>query len=304
MPFYKQPILHFLFIGALLFYVYGLLNPNAGDDDRTIVVDDATLLEFVQYRNKAFNPVQAQAMINHLTQTEQKYLVEQLVREEALYREALKIGFDRNDYVIKRRLIQKMEYLSQGYQPEAQDLAQEVVERYFNDNRDRYFEPASITFTHVFVDKRRRELDSAKQMANNLLHTLQTRHVTFSDAMGYGDRFIYYTNYVERSQELVASHFGKDFADKVFDLDVDNDWHGPIESAQGLHLVLVAQKTAGGIPPLETIYAKVAQDARQALLEKQKELAIDQIIACYQVDERLREPGPESAPVAFREPNR
>ena len=283
MPFFKQPLVHFLLIGVLLFVLFNALNPTTESTGDTIVVDNDALLEYAQYRNRAFNQEQAKAMLSHLSLEERHDLVRRLVREEALYREALAMGFDRGDYVIKQRLIQKIEYLSQGYQADSQSLDRRAVEDYFKAHTERYREPPTITFTHVFVDTAHRSDEESRQKAAAILRQLQGKDVQFSQAIGYGERFLYYTNYVERSVDFVASHFGDDFSRDVFSLDADSRWHGPIRSAHGYHLVMISGRDSGGVPSLDDIYARVAADAGQALLERRQEEAVAKIIARYKV---------------------
>ena len=283
MPFYRQPIIHFLVLGIALFALFSWVNPDGEGDDTTIVVDNETLLEYLQYRNRAFNPQQSEGMLANLGPEERRNLVEQLVREEALYREALKMGLDDDDYVIKQRLIQKIEYLSQGYVPDSQDLDREKVEQYFADNRDRYEEPPSVTFTHVFVSGDGKPSDEAEAMADALLQRLQAENVGFAGAMTFGERFLYHRNYVERSGEFVASHFGDAFAGEVMSLEPGGAWHGPVQSDHGYHLVMVSARTPGGVPGLDDIYGRVAGDARQALLEQRQEETLREVIAQYKV---------------------
>ena len=111
----RDPLLHFLAAGLLIFGLFDVLSPDEADQrDDLILVDRAALLTFVQYRMRAFEPELAAARLDGLSDLERERLIADYVREEALHREALALGMDSGDYIIKRRLIQKVEFLAQG----------------------------------------------------------------------------------------------------------------------------------------------------------------------------------------------
>jgi hypothetical protein len=108
--FLREPLVHFLAIGIGLFVLFDLVAPEESNlDSKTIVVDRDALLTFVQFRSKAFNPEVAAARLDALGDAELSMLIDDYVREEALHREALALGMDQNDYVIKQRLIQSLD---------------------------------------------------------------------------------------------------------------------------------------------------------------------------------------------------
>lgn len=250
-------------------------------------MDERTLLEYMQYRNSAFNTQSHQKQLASLSPSELDQLKNSFIREEALYREALKLQMDSSDYVIKQRMIQKMEYLAQGFQPDTDDLTEQNLQQFYEGNRQRYNEPATLTFTHVFVDPKRDE-GNVHERATALLANLRENQVPFSESTRHGDRFIYHANYVERPTDFIGSHFGTDFAAQLMTLKPeDGVWHGPIPSTHGLHLVMVARHKPGGIPPLNAIRDQVTRDAEQARLRAHTEEAIRRIIDNYEVDDRL-----------------
>jgi len=278
----SQPILHFLILGGLLFVLYGWVTQDSVENDsKRIVIDKNAILEFVQYRNRAFNSEAAEAYLAQLGDEKYDRLVKQLIRDQVLFLEAKKMGLDNDDYVIKRRLIQKMEYLARGFGLAKGKLGEDELANYFESQKMRYFKPSSITFTHVFIDKSK---PSLVERATKLLEKLNRENISFSDALGFGDRFLYHSNYVERDLEYVASHFGDDFAQKLSDIAPDSGlWTGPVSSKYGLHLVMVAKKQAGGVPQLPTIRNRVYQDAVEAKLKKQSETSIQEIIDSYDI---------------------
>ena len=278
---FRQPLLHFLLLGAMLFGLYFWLNPDQADDSgKRIVIDRGSLLEYMQYRNRAFNAAQAEARLAALEQPELQTLIQQYVREEALYREALLLGMNRDDYIIKQRLVQKMEYLTRGFGATKQTASDTDIETYYQQNREHYREPATATFSHVFLAK----APQSEADARLLLQQLNRDAVPFSRAMSYGDRFPYHTNYVERSRELIASHFDDMFAENLFSLNQNNQlWQGPIASGYGEHLVMLTGRNDSRIPPLPEIYGKVKADYISAQEQQNTEAAVAEIIGNYQV---------------------
>ena len=288
-------MVHFLALALVLFATFSLLNGDREASPREIRIDEATLLNYVQYRSRAFNEDQARQRLGAMPAAEKKRIVNNLIREEVLYREALAMGMDKEDYVIKQRLIQKMEYLARGFGLENTELENAEVEAYFRNHAATYVEAPGATFTHVFI-KAEDNGDVALAKAGELLAELNNRQVAFSRATTFGDRFIYHSNYVERDKGLIASHFGDEFAEALFALPADeNHWQGPLRSRYGAHLVLLTNKTPGGLPPLESIYSRVAEDAKQWVLSQQADKAIAEMIDQYRVE--ITVPGYEAAAI-------
>ena len=128
--------------------------------------------------------------------------------------------------------------------------------------------------------------------AEKTLKELNEKKVSFSQGIQYGDRFLYYTNYVERAPDYVASHFGENFAKAVFQLKPDDKhWYGPFESTYGLHLVMLTQKEPGHYPALSEIYDRVKDDAQQDMIRRKTEAAINDIVKTYHVKISLKKQG-------------
>lgn len=281
----REPLVHFLAIGVALFVLFDLVAPEDSDlDSRTIVVDRDALLTFIQFRSKAFNPDVAAAKLDALQEAELDRLVKDYVREEALHREALALGMDQNDYVIKQRLIQSIQFITNGFVNAAVDVSDEEVAEYYEANRDDYYVDPYATFTHVFFGSDRHGREQARQLAESKLAELNEQRVPFSESTQHGDRFLYNVNYVERTQDFVASHFGTPMAEAVFALEPDGErWHGPIESAYGYHLVMLTKRTDGFYPPLDEIKDAVREDALRLALISANDKAVQAIIDTYDV---------------------
>jgi len=282
---WKEPLLHFLAAGAALFLLFEIAGNNEENiGSKVIEIDRDTLLTFIQFRTKAFEPSIAEARLAELSDEALERLIDDYVREEALYREALALGMDKNDYVIKRRMIQSIEFITNGFVAAATDVSDEDLRNHYEANRDDYYIEPHVTFTHVFFSAERHGREQTMAMAGQKLRQLNAESVAFSEATRHGDRFPYMTNYVERVPDFVASHFGAVMADAVFALQPDEKtWAGPFESGYGAHLVLLTRKTAGRYPDMEEILTTVRQDAERVALRDAQDRAIQAIVDTYDI---------------------
>jgi hypothetical protein len=291
----KEPLAHFLAAGLGLFALFGIVNRDEGTDDaKVIIVDEGALLTFVQYRIKAFNPELARNKLDSLSDEELATLIDDFVREEVLHREALALGLGEDDYVIRRRLVQKLEFITEGF-AEASVVPDETsLQRYFDAHKSDYYVEPFVTFTHVFFETEDRPRAEAWVKAKGKLAELNRRSTPFSDAPKHGDRFLYHVNYVERTPEYIASHFGAPMAKAVFELEPnDLAWRGPFDSPYGVHLVLLITNEPGREPSLAEIEERVREDWRRSRVREEAEAAIEDIVDAYDVEiayARSREP--------------
>ncbi len=292
LKFVKDPLAHFLALGLGLFLLFGMLNPDVGDPDdpKRIRVDRDALLTLIQFRAKTFQPEMAEARLESLSQEQLQLLIDDYVREEALYREAIALGLNANDYIIKRRMIQKIDFITQGFADVTVQIRDDDLNTYYDTNRDRYREQAFITFTHVFYSTEHRTAAEAKALAEEKLATLQSDAAPFSDAPKHGERFPYGVNYVERTRDYVESHFGGDMASALFSLDpADGVWRGPFLSPYGTHLVMAVKRKDARYPPLDEVRDRVAADLNSERKKAQSEKVIKAIVDTYKIEVDLRD---------------
>ena len=277
--------MHFLALGLGLFVLFDLVaSDEAAYDSRVINVDRDALLTFVQYRSRAFQPQAAAARLDNMSEDELERLISDYVREEALHREAKALGVDQNDYIIKRRMIQSIEFITDGFVTAAVDVSDDDIAAHYEANREDYYISPFVTFTHVFFSGERHSRDETHALATAKLAELNRQQVPFSHAPRHGDRFPYFVNYVERDPQFVASHFGLPMAEKVFALESsDSTWHGPFESEYGMHLIMLTRKAEGRYPELAEIEAVVRDDAEREAIAALKDIAIQAIVDTYEV---------------------
>jgi hypothetical protein len=289
---FKEPLVQFLAIGLVLFGGERVLNADSyADSHYKILVDDKVLTQFLQQQAKKFKPEQAIQALAAMDNSELKTLTDDYVRGEVLYREALALDLDRNDPIIRRRLMQKMDYLAQVFYDEIEPLTENDLTSFYEAHKEDYRQPASATFTHVFLSNDKRESAQSKAEAESLLAVINNRRVPFEKAGRYGERFLYNRNYVNRDSQEIASHFGQLFEQKLFDLRpalpmTDAQWQGPLSSNYGWHLVLLTKKVESFVPALAEISGVVLADAQRQQQSERKRLAVDALLAKYQIIKR------------------
>ncbi len=242
---HKEPLLHFLIIGALIFVLFSIVNKEEDIvSGNKIVVSTAEIERLSNNWSKKWN--------RPPTETELRGLVDSYIKEEVYYREALALGLDKNDTILRRRLMQKMEFLSN-------DLAdlntpdESALNKYFLDNQEKYKLPARVSFTHIYfsLDKRgAKAVEDAKRVLSGL---------NALSAPERGDSFMMEYDFVQETPFEVERLFGKRFAEQLFTLET-NTWLGPIESGYGLHLVRISEKIDARMPELASVIDKVRTD--------------------------------------------
>jgi hypothetical protein len=258
----REPLLHFLAIGLALFTAYALLSSgvNGGDGSERIAVTAAEIGWLKQnFQARWLRPP---------TETELRGLVDDYVRQEVLYREALAMGLDSNDEVIRRRMVQKIEFMTEDLAAQAQPTEAEL-QTYFQENLDDYLIPERRSFTHIYFDLDRSGQDAVDR-AEQLLAELRAAGVEDIDASVLGDRFMLEHDYQIQSRVEVERAFGQRFAASLFELS-PGEWQGPIASGYGLHLVQVTEVRKGEVPELAAVRDEVLRDHAAMVKQQARE---------------------------------
>jgi PPIC-type PPIASE domain len=165
-------------------------------------------------------------------------------------------------------LIQKLDYVTRGFVSDAGKISEVELEQFFVENKNNYLIDASITFTHVFFDSKKHGSESAMTQAQETLQHLNDKKVPFDKAPSYGDRFLFHRNYVDRTPKFVETHFGGELGKKVFDLPISNQqWHGPLLSNYGVHLVMAIKNQRSRSPELEEVAGGCIRDRTHHFIE-------------------------------------
>jgi hypothetical protein len=285
----REPLLHFLLAGAAIYIAWAHWG-NSQIEARRIVVDRGVLLRFMQYQAQAFESGSFAQRFDAMDEAQRRALIADYVREESLYREARALGLERGDYVMRQRLVQKMNFLLEA--PDAREPSETDLQLYLAGHAALYRVAPSWTFAHVYIDPATHPAESAEDLARQLLARLNRSHAGFNDAPRYSDRFAFLQNYVERTGDYIEGHFGKSFAAAVQAMPVDSArWQGPLRSDQGWHLVLVTAHAPQRDPALAEIRAQVRDDFRRDAAASGQEKSIRDVVSRYNVEIRM-EPAP------------
>ncbi|MDH3684669.1 MAG: peptidylprolyl isomerase [Myxococcales bacterium] len=269
---FRDPLLHFLLGGALLFGLYDLVGDGPESRDRVIVGEAE-----VERLATTF----ARTWMRPPTRAELDGLIDDFITEEILYREALELGLDRNDLVIRRRLRQKMEFLAQDLSnPTADDAA---LQAFLAENPDRFREPERWSFRQLFFDPAR---DGAAR-ASERLAGLRADSDGEGDADGAaGDPTLLPRTLERASAREIDGTLGAGFAAQLAGAEV-GEWSGPYASSFGLHLVFVRERTPGRLPALEEIRPLVERERSAAERRALKERFEQGIRERYEIEVQL-----------------
>jgi hypothetical protein len=243
----REPLVHFLAIGVAVFALFGL------SDNRSVTPADKLIV---------ITPQQVERLAEHFeavwrrapTEAERAALVEDLLREEVYYREALALGLDRGDTVIRRRLRQKMEFLSEGA---AERLVAEEAElrAWFEANRERFMVPARVTFRQAFFGDAAAAEAALAAGSNPDISSQASLLPPLMEKAG---------------ETAVDGTFGTGFFEHISALP-EGGWHGPVKSAYGAHLIWLVATDAATSPELAAIRALVEQEWRREKVDELRE---------------------------------
>jgi len=277
----SQPLVHFILIATLLLVFASAKNGLWRDRSNELVITRATLAEFIQARQGMFSSDSAEKTLAMLDEAAYKALLEDVVREEVLFREAKNLGMPESDYVIRRRLVQKVEYLARGFGSNIDEPDEAMLQAWFDTNKERYREPQRFSFSHVFINQ---DDPGAELRAYALLDKLNRESAGFADAVALGDRFIYHSHYLEREAEFITSHFGNEFTSALLDYEADSlRWIGPLRSRYGFHLLKLSAVHSGGVPELQEIHNRVYRDVLEDKISAGAELFVDELVNSYKI---------------------
>jgi hypothetical protein len=262
----REPLVHFFVIGAALFMLYG--GSEAERPDRS--VGDAARVEQLAF---GFSRVWQRPP----TETELAGLVEDFVREEVYYREALAMGLDQDDTIVRRRMRQKLEFLSEDLVPLPEPDEAEL-EAWLTEHADDYRIEPRAALRQVFVS-RERHGEGAEARVQELLEQLRRQD---ADADAVGDASLLPASLALSPRREIAKHYGDGFAARVVELETGR-WTGPVESAFGLHLVFVEVSEAGRVPALAEVRQAVERDWEAARRDEANEAFYQALRGRYEV---------------------
>jgi hypothetical protein len=256
-----EPLVHFLLIGAGLFLLFGwrggpasLPPGQSGPQSAKIVVTQDEIDQTIATFTKTWQ--------RPPTGEEAKGLVEDFVRSEIYYREALAMGLDRDDGVIRRRMRQKMEFIFEDITSQTEPTDEDLL-AYMNKHPDSYRVDPQIAFRHVYVNADKRG-KNAEADARQILAQLNQG----TDPDSVGDPLLMDAEIRLSPLWDISKQFGEEFSRNLLALK-SGKWEGPVRSGYGLHLVLVTKRVEGRLPVLKEVRETVKRDW---VFDRQKEV--------------------------------
>jgi hypothetical protein len=256
----REPLFHFLLLGAAIFAVYGVATRHKTDKPGQILVTQGSIENLVTGFTRTWQ--------RPPTEEELQGLVRDYIREEVAYRKALALGLDRDDMIVRRRLQQKVEFLSDDLtsrmEPSDTDL------QHFLDAHSGLFQSEPpFSFRQIYFNPQLHGKNTASDVAH-VLHDLQ-RPSSRANATKLGDPFLLAESFENVLLSDVKRTFGEQFASAISALPA-GIWRGPIQSGYGVHLVFVVKHTSSHLPAL----AEVRDQVRREWLNQKRKEATDQ----------------------------
>ena len=264
----REPLLHFLLVGAILFAGDAAMREDDPDSDRVIRITESEISRLQAQWTKQYRRPPAPA--------ELQGLVDSRVREELLYREALAMGLDRDDSIVRRRLAQKLEFLIEDLAV-THKPADAELRAFFEARRERYRLPARISFVQAFFSPDRRGL-AAERDAGLVLASLRSE----TPPAGLGDRFLTGEAYHEQSPQDIEAIFGRAFAQTLLEMET-GVWAGPVASGHGWHLVRIESRSESRLPWLPEVADQVQRDWAYEKRREMNEAVLEQLAARYEL---------------------
>ncbi|HSB26177.1 MAG TPA: peptidylprolyl isomerase [Burkholderiaceae bacterium] len=267
----REPLLHFIAIGAALFVWFQWGSGGAGPGSTRIAITSGQIEHLAASYTKAWQ--------RPPTDAELKGLVDDWVREEIAVREAVAAGLDRDDTIIRRRLRQKFEFLAEDASQAAPPTEQEL-EAWLAAHADAFRVEPRVAFRQIFVSRERRgaaaESDAAAILAR--LNAIGPGAATNTS----GDPTMLPPEVDLTSLRDVDRLFGPGFAQRIEDF-APGVWAGPVKSGYGLHLVLVRERIAGSLPKLAAVRPLVERELLAERRKRQLDAIYEQLLAKYKV---------------------
>ena len=281
----KDPLLHFLFLGAGLFVAYSLMQkPSGREMPGEILITQGQVEHLAVGFTKAWQ--------RPPTPTEMAGLVRDRVREEVYYREAIAMGLDKDDTVIRRRLRQKMEFVSEDIAAQIEPTEEQLA-TYLQAHPEKFRSEARFSFSQVYLSPAKRG-DKLAADAAQLLAQLQLTETSSNNdksdnnnnhknnTAAQGDPLMLGPHHTNVRSREVANLFGAAFASKLEAL-APGQWRGPIESGYGAHLVRIHERTESVLPEVAVVRDLVQREWANAQRLEANEAFYRELLKGYNV---------------------
>lgn len=257
----REPLFHFILLGSLLFALFYVINPAENKEE--IIIDTNLVTELTakwgQKRNR-------QPTLNEI-----QGLISEYLEQEIFYREALKMNLDHNDEIVKRRLAQKMEFISDEL-AETLQPTDKILENYYTKNKKNYSKPPIYNLQQVYFNTNKRPAPH-----EDALDALKSDNPT-----GLGDAISLPKQYQNTSGVKLAIDFGTQFSKSIDTLKLGT-WAGPIQSGLGVHIVKISSKKEAGFYSFEEVKNRVNIDYNFKANNDFKNSLLNSLLENYEV---------------------
>jgi hypothetical protein len=266
----KEPLLHFLLLGAAIFLLYGLVGQGETERQKIVVTQGQIERLIVGFTRTWQRPP---------TQQDLHGLIQDYIKEEVYYREAMAMELDRDDTIVRRRLRQKLEFLTDDLAAQAEPTG-EQLSTYLKEHPEAFRTDALITFSQVYLSSEKHG-DNLARDTTSLLEQLKKAGEK-ADTSEMGDPFLLNHRFENVTISEVNRQFGQEFSLKLAELSA-GEWQGPIASGYGIHLVFVSERTEGKVPSLSDIREDVRREWANAQRLNVKEEFFQSLLKKYDV---------------------
>ena len=245
--------MHLFVLGLAVFGLHAALNRGLGPAQ-----DDPYLVEVSSADIEWFRTMWKKRMGREPTVQDLRGQVNQVIRERILEREAVEMGLDKDDVVVRRRLAQKMEFLFKDLSTLAEP-SDEDLRRYLEENPGQYETPMQVTFTQVFFNTDKRDVEGAEQAVKAFLESIEAGARSPSATHQLGDASTLPAHCEKCDAREIEGRFGTAFSETVKTLQ-SGSWHGPVISGYGVHAVYVQDRSDSRLPAFDEIRQRLQAD--------------------------------------------
>ena len=282
----REPFIHFLFLGAAIFLAHHFVSGRADNQPGKIVITQGDITSIVIGFSRTWQ--------RPPTREELDGLIRDRVREEVYYREAVAMGLDRDDPVIRRRLQQKLQFVTDDVAAPSEPTDAELSE-YLKTHADVFRVDRWLTFDQVYLDPTKHGKGIAQDI-DKLLTQLRQHGSDDIDLSSLSDTFLLEHRFEAAPITEIAKQFGDKFVTKLADVPL-GQWFGPVESGYGVHLVFVEKRTEGRLPKLDEVRNAVQRDWTNARRLESNEKFFQSLLKHYEV--LVEKPDPAEAGQKF-----
>ena len=258
----REPLVHFLVAGALIFALFSLQGEEIDPASRTIDIDRETQAQIALGFERL--------MSRPPTDAELDAQIERYVREEVLYREALRLGLDADDAIVRRRLAQKMDMLASA-RAETEQPSEATLQEWLEQHPER------------FASDTRYSLDQLWFAEETAARSVQGSLSGATDWQSSGERISLPSSLENEPRRELLDQFGAQFVSAIDGLELGDAWQGPVTSGLGWHLVRLRDRSASSIPALSDIREDVENDWRSRTIDRRRDEAYQLLREAYTV---------------------